>query len=69
MVDAAWNAVELGMKHVQGKGIVNSISLKEGEASFLHVGAEHPALSIGVAGYRFLHHVLKKPPCPWVCSF
>lgn len=29
-----WDALKLGMKHVQGKGIVNSISRKEGEASF-----------------------------------
>jgi 5-methyltetrahydrofolate--homocysteine methyltransferase len=36
MVDSSkWSVLELGMKHVQGKGIVNSISLKEGEASFL----------------------------------
>jgi 5-methyltetrahydrofolate--homocysteine methyltransferase len=36
MVDSSkWSVLELGMKHVQGKGIVNSISLKEGESSFL----------------------------------
>jgi len=36
MIDSSkWHVLELGMKHVQGKGIVNSISLKEGEASFL----------------------------------
>ena len=37
MIDSSkWSVLELGMKHVQGKGIVNSISLKEGEESFLH---------------------------------
>ena len=30
-----WEAIEAGLKCVQGKSIVNSISLKEGEASFL----------------------------------
>jgi 5-methyltetrahydrofolate--homocysteine methyltransferase len=30
-----WEAIEAGLKVVQGKGIVNSISLKEGEAAFL----------------------------------
>jgi 5-methyltetrahydrofolate--homocysteine methyltransferase len=32
-------AREAGLKCVQGKGIVNSISLKEGEAEFLRAGA------------------------------
>ncbi|HEY4137537.1 MAG TPA: dihydropteroate synthase, partial [Casimicrobiaceae bacterium] len=31
-----WEVIEAGLKCVQGKSIVNSISLKEGEASFLH---------------------------------
>jgi 5-methyltetrahydrofolate--homocysteine methyltransferase len=31
-----WSVIEAGLKCVQGKGIVNSISLKEGEESFLH---------------------------------
>jgi len=30
-----WSVLEEGLKHVQGKGIVNSISLKEGEEAFL----------------------------------
>ena len=30
-----WSVIEAGLKCVQGKGIVNSISLKEGEADFL----------------------------------
>ena len=36
MIDSSdWNVIEAGLKCVQGKAIVNSISLKEGEASFL----------------------------------
>jgi 5-methyltetrahydrofolate--homocysteine methyltransferase len=30
-----WTVIEAGLKCVQGKGVVNSISLKEGEASFI----------------------------------
>src|SRR5438046_7501628 len=30
-----WSVIEAGLKCVQGKGIVNSISLKEGEAKFI----------------------------------
>ncbi len=37
MVDSSkWEVIEAGLKCVQGKPIVNSISLKEGEAVFLH---------------------------------
>ncbi len=36
MVDSSkWSVIEAGLKALQGKGVVNSISLKEGEASFL----------------------------------
>ena len=36
MVDSSkWSILEAGLKCLQGKGIVNSISLKEGEAEFL----------------------------------
>jgi 5-methyltetrahydrofolate--homocysteine methyltransferase len=36
MVDSSeWAALEAGMQTLQGKGIVNSLSLKEGEADFL----------------------------------
>ncbi len=36
MIDSSsWEVLEAGLKCVQGKGIVNSISLKEGEAEFL----------------------------------
>jgi len=35
MVDSSkWEVIEAGLKCIQGKGIVNSISLKEGEAAF-----------------------------------
>src|SRR3546814_8561492 len=36
MVDSSkWSVIEAGLKCLQGKGIVNSISLKEGEEPFL----------------------------------
>jgi 5-methyltetrahydrofolate--homocysteine methyltransferase len=36
MVDSSkWSVIEAGLKCVQGKGVVNSISLKEGEDDFL----------------------------------
>lgn len=36
MIDSSkWEVIETGLKNIQGKGIVNSISLKEGEADFL----------------------------------
>jgi 5-methyltetrahydrofolate--homocysteine methyltransferase len=37
MIDSSkWEVIEAGLKCIQGKGIVNSISLKEGEAAFKH---------------------------------
>ena len=37
MIDSSkWEAVEAGLKCIQGKGVVNSISLKEGEEAFIH---------------------------------
>src|SRR5438105_4963308 len=37
MIDSSkWDVIEAGLKSVQGKPFVNSISLKEGEAAFLH---------------------------------
>jgi 5-methyltetrahydrofolate--homocysteine methyltransferase len=36
LIDSSkWSVLEAGLKCVQGKGVVNSISLKEGEADFL----------------------------------
>ena len=40
MVDSSkWEVIEAGLKCLQGKGIVNSISLKEGEKKFRHNAA------------------------------
>ncbi|MBL8560578.1 MAG: dihydropteroate synthase, partial [Hyphomonadaceae bacterium] len=37
MIDSSkWEVIEAGLRCVQGKAIVNSISLKEGEEAFLH---------------------------------
>ena len=37
MIDSSkWDVIEAGLKCVQGKAIVNSISLKEGEQNFIH---------------------------------
>ncbi len=42
MLDSSkWEIIETGLKCIQGKGIVNSISMKEGEAAFL----EHAQLA------------------------
>lgn len=36
MIDSSkWSVIEAGLKCIQGKGIINSISLKDGEASFI----------------------------------
>jgi 5-methyltetrahydrofolate--homocysteine methyltransferase len=36
MIDSSkWSVIEAGLKCLQGKGIVNSISMKEGEAAFI----------------------------------
>ena len=36
MLDSSkWEVIEAGLKCIQGKGIVNSVSMKEGEAAFL----------------------------------
>src|SRR3546814_3452564 len=36
MVDSSkWSVIEAGLKCLQGKGVVNSISMKEGEAAFI----------------------------------
>lgn len=37
MIDSSkWEIIEAGLKVIQGKGVVNSISLKEGEETFIH---------------------------------
>jgi 5-methyltetrahydrofolate--homocysteine methyltransferase len=48
MIDSSkWTVIEAGLKCVQGKGIVNSISLKEGEEKFKEQAAK--ILSYGAA--------------------
>lgn len=40
MIDSSkWEVIEAGLRCVQGKSVVNSISLKEGEAEFLRRAA------------------------------
>lgn len=37
MIDSSkWEIIEAGLKVIQGKGVVNSISLKEGKETFMH---------------------------------
>ncbi len=48
MIDSSkWEVIEEGLKNVQGKAIVNSISMKEGEGPFLEQARK--ALSYGAA--------------------
>ena len=48
MVDSSkWEVIEAGLKCLQGKGIVNSISLKEGEEQVPRERADDPALRRG----------------------
>ena len=48
MIDSSkWSVIEAGLKCLQGKGIVNSISLKEGEAEFLEQRARGARLRRG----------------------
>ena len=45
MIDSSkWEVIEAGLKCLQGKSIVNSISLKEGEEVFLEHDPNHPAI-------------------------
>jgi 5-methyltetrahydrofolate--homocysteine methyltransferase len=48
MIDSSkWEVIEAGLKCVQGKAIVNSISMKEGEDEFLRQARTVPALRRG----------------------
>ncbi|GAA4101945.1 methionine synthase [Mucilaginibacter panaciglaebae] len=48
MIDSSkWSVIEAGLKCIQGKGIVNSISLKEGEEKFMEYARK--ILSYGAA--------------------
>ena len=54
MVDSSrWSVVEAGLKCLQGKGIANSISLKEGEEPFLEHARRVRALGAGVVVMAF----------------
>src|SRR5205823_7727515 len=54
MVDSSrWSVLEAGLKCLQGKGVVNSISLKEGEEQFLEQARRIRRYVAGVAGMSF----------------
>jgi 5-methyltetrahydrofolate--homocysteine methyltransferase len=54
VVDSSkWSVIEAGLKCVQGKGIVNSISLKEGEADFLDKARRVQRYGAGVVVMAF----------------
>ena len=54
MIDSSkWSVIEAGLKCVQGKAIVNSISLKEGEADFLAKAALVRRYGAGVVVMAF----------------
>ncbi|GAB3681210.1 methionine synthase [Actinocorallia lasiicapitis] len=54
MVDSSkWSVLEAGLKCVQGKGVVNSISLKEGEGPFLEQAAKIRSYGAGVVVMAF----------------
>ena len=54
MVDSSrWSVVEAGLKCLQGKGVANSISLKEGEEPFLSHAERVRALGAGVVVMAF----------------
>ena len=54
MIDSSrWSVLEAGLKCVQGKGVVNSISLKEGEEEFLHHARRVRGYGAGVVVMAF----------------
>lgn len=54
MVDSSdWNVIRAGLKCVQGRAVVNSISLKEGEELFLQRAAEARRLGAAVVVMAF----------------
>ena len=54
MVDSSnWDVICAGLKCLQGRAIVNSISLKEGEALFLERAAEAKRLGAAVVVMAF----------------
>ena len=54
MIDSSkWSIIEAGLKRIQGKGIVNSISMKEGEAPFLEQARKVRAYGAAVVVMAF----------------
>ncbi|GGS93071.1 5-methyltetrahydrofolate--homocysteine methyltransferase [Planobispora rosea] len=54
MIDSSrWSVLEAGLKCVQGKGVVNSISLKEGEGPFLEQARRIRSYGAGVVVMAF----------------
>ncbi len=54
MIDSSkWSVIQAGLRCLQGKGIVNSISLKEGEADFLAKAHEIRSFGAGVVVMAF----------------
>ena len=54
MVDSSrWSVLEAGLKCLQGKGIVNSLSLKEGEEAFLEQARRVRRYGAGVVVMAF----------------
>jgi 5-methyltetrahydrofolate--homocysteine methyltransferase len=54
MVDSSkWSVLEAGLKCIQGRGVVNSISLKEGEEAFLAQARKVKAYGAGVVVMAF----------------
>jgi 5-methyltetrahydrofolate--homocysteine methyltransferase len=54
MIDSSrWSVLEAGLKCVQGKGVVNSISMKEGEQEFLDHARRVRAYGAGVVVMAF----------------
>ncbi|GAA3212212.1 methionine synthase [Actinocorallia longicatena] len=54
MIDSSrWSVLEAGLKCVQGKGVVNSISLKEGEEPFLEQARKIRGYGAGVVVMAF----------------
>ncbi|HVH54352.1 MAG TPA: homocysteine S-methyltransferase family protein, partial [Actinomycetota bacterium] len=54
MIDSSkWSVIEAGLKCVQGKGVVNSISLKEGDEAFLEKARTAQRYGAGVVVMAF----------------
>ncbi|MFH9262824.1 methionine synthase [Streptomyces sp. NPDC017546] len=54
MIDSSrWSVIEAGLRCVQGKGVVNSISLKEGEEAFLAQARQIRGFGFGVVVMAF----------------